>query len=245
MKTIKNLKIAIFAVFAYAMIALIAPISIAEEFVSETCGSIYDFESYGQQYGNRYKNGIEFVDYLLQEKRRTKPNNQFCLGQEYEVGRYVPKNFLKAAEQYAMASDNGHIYARYRLAIMHLKGKGMIQDSEKAHELLTEAAYLGHPGAQIALAEKLLLEAFQGNDPEENKYELAYVWYSLASIEGYDIDNPEWQKTARIKSKSMEVQMSRQQIQDAQVTSEQLFREIRTNQRNYRNYTDEMEKEQS
>lgn len=54
---------------------------------------------------------------------------QYELAQFYFYGRHVKKSYAKAAKYYKQASDQGHIFAMKKLAVMHLNKQGGLSDN--------------------------------------------------------------------------------------------------------------------
>ena len=102
------------------------------------------------------------------------------LGGYYATGNWGEnpglKNEVKAAEHYTAAADHGHIEAQYNLATMILFGEGCDQNTNKAVDLLDEAAHQGQ-----ADAPKVLFELYQkGLDGVEKNPEKATYWKKVA-----------------------------------------------------------------
>ena len=75
----------------------------------------------------------------------------FSIGNLYENGMGVPKDFAQAAEWYRKAAEEGDAQSCYRLGVFYEKGTGVKQDTDKAIELYRQAAELGYENAKTAL----------------------------------------------------------------------------------------------
>jgi TPR repeat protein len=79
----------------------------------------------------------------------------YCIGQLYELGLGVPRDFSKAAKWFSEATNMGHPGAALRLGQMYWKGEGVRQDRISAYEFIYLASTSGLPEAQ---REKELVE---------------------------------------------------------------------------------------
>lgn len=104
--------------------------------------------------------------------RRGSPVAQFRLGLAYEVGRGVARDRRKAQEWLLRAANEGLTSAAYRLARI-LETDGAL---EEAAQLLTQAAFAGHPKAQAHLAELYYAGRGVARDPA-----VARQWEERAS----------------------------------------------------------------
>ncbi len=64
--------------------------------------------------------------------KRGDPVEQFYLGGDYEEGRGVHKNLVKAFEWYSIAAKNGHNGAQFKLGEFYENGLGIKVDKKKA-----------------------------------------------------------------------------------------------------------------
>ncbi len=74
-----------------------------------------------------------------------------ALGQQYEHGEGIPKDYAKALEYYCLAAQGGSADGLYALGWMYANGRGVTRDDKIAAALLTRAASKEHPGAQKML----------------------------------------------------------------------------------------------
>lgn len=65
----------------------------------------------------------------------------FRLGQKYESGAGVPRDYSLAIESYKKAALNGLPEAQYNLGVMYAEGRGVTQDFAEAHRLFSQAAW--------------------------------------------------------------------------------------------------------
>ena len=101
---------------------------------------------------------------------------QADLGSWYGHGGYgVEKDYVKAAEWYTKAVENGHPMSHLNLGLYYRWGKGVEQDLNKAIELYTKAAELGVKEAPYELA--LFYE-------EMDDIENALKWFTKAAEKG-------------------------------------------------------------
>lgn len=74
-----------------------------------------------------------------------------ALGQQYEHGEGIPKDYAKALEYYCFAAQRGSADGLYALGWMYANGRGVTRDEKIAAALLARAASKKHPGAQKML----------------------------------------------------------------------------------------------
>lgn len=72
---------------------------------------------------------------------------QFSLGDMFEEGRGVKKDFIEAAKWFRSAADQGHAEAQCRLGFMHHNGQGVKQNDKEAAKWFQLAADQGHAEA--------------------------------------------------------------------------------------------------
>ena len=103
------------------------------------------------------------------------------LGQRYEDGRGVARNYMIASSWYRKAGELGYASAQAALGYMYFYGRGVVQDEEVAASWWRAAAEQGNARGQYNLG--LLYENGQGgvrrNDAE------ALQWYRRAADQGY------------------------------------------------------------
>lgn len=73
------------------------------------------------------------------------------LGQQYEHGEGIPKDYAKAIEYYCLAAQRGSADGLYALGWMYANGRGVTRDEKIAAVLFARAAAKKHPGAQKML----------------------------------------------------------------------------------------------
>ena len=78
-------------------------------------------------------------------------NAQYFLGNMYQTGRGVTKNYTEAVKWFRRAAEQGHTGGQYFLAGMYEKGIGVREDKGEAVNWYRKAARQGHPLAQKAL----------------------------------------------------------------------------------------------
>ncbi|WP_245184865.1 SEL1-like repeat protein [Halomonas salinarum] len=95
------------------------------------------------------------------------PHAAFMLGDAYQHGNGVAKDAVPAERWYQQASDGGAVYAQTALGIAYMRGEGaIVQDVQRGHELLMDAAEQGHAGAQASLGREYLRGENIEKDPE-------------------------------------------------------------------------------
>lgn len=140
------------------------------------------------------------------------PRGQLILGQLYQVGQGTAQDRGKGLALMQKAADSGLAEASYYTGLAYQNGEGVAPNPtladrylqqaaskdhlpahlalaslheqrrpETARHWLSEAARKGSPEAQLALANSFAKAADGAADPKE-----AYVWYSLALLNGND-----------------------------------------------------------
>ena len=69
---------------------------------------------------------------------------RYNLGNIYEEGKIVPRDYKKALEFYSKAAENGHFMAMNSIGILYEEGRGVEKDFKKAFECYEIAATNGH-----------------------------------------------------------------------------------------------------
>lgn len=111
--------------------------------------------------------------WYLRAANQLDPEAQFYLAEFYQQRN----NFSQAVSYYRKASDQDYIPAQYALSMSLLKGEGVIQDTNKAQQLLLKVAQSGSAIAQFKLGELLL---------DKEQVAEARVWLSKASEQAFD-----------------------------------------------------------
>ena len=88
--------------------------------------------------------GRKCPDFDLEECRKAAaagdPMAQRCMGNLYETGTHVIKNYTMAAEWYQLAAEKGVAEAQYNLGAMLARGVGVKQDLPAALDFFNRAA---------------------------------------------------------------------------------------------------------
>ncbi|XP_045623228.1 uncharacterized protein [Procambarus clarkii] len=79
------------------------------------------------------------------------PSAVFNLALCYQLGHGVTQDLKMARELYETASEAGHGWATYNLAVLMSRGQGGPSDSDRMYSLLVKAEKMGVPEAQEAL----------------------------------------------------------------------------------------------
>jgi TPR repeat protein len=107
------------------------------------------------------------------------PDAMTKVGQLYELGLGVKRDFDKAAEWYTKAAQLGFVVAQYNLANLYYDGRGVSRDKKQAARWYTAAAQGGHAKAQFYLAQMYM----DGDGIDENK-ETGLSWFQKAAALG-------------------------------------------------------------
>ena len=75
---------------------------------------------------------------------------QFRLGEIYDRGKVVPKNYIEAAKWHRKAAEQGEVWAQVRLGFMYKLGEGVPQDYVRAYAWWNFAATQGKKAAFAA-----------------------------------------------------------------------------------------------
>ena len=75
-------------------------------------------------------------------------STQFKLGQMYELGIDVVRDYVGALKWYGKAAQQNHAKAQYALGVMYLFGIGVIEDEVMAHLWFNLAAAQGNKNAR-------------------------------------------------------------------------------------------------
>lgn len=105
---------------------------------------------------------------------------QFNLGQSYEHGRGVPKDYAEALRWYRLAAEHGDPFAQFDLGNHYSEGIGVPKSEKEAVRWWELAAAQGFPPAQHSLG-KVLARGEQGVLPDKVQ---AYVWFALSAAQG-------------------------------------------------------------
>jgi TPR repeat protein len=76
----------------------------------------------------------------------------FLLGQHYERGQGLARNYEQAADLYQKASDKDHLAATLALANLYERGRGVEKDQDQALVLLIKAQSLGAEALERRIA---------------------------------------------------------------------------------------------
>ena len=76
---------------------------------------------------------------------------------QWKFGIALSENYVKAAQWYQKAAEQGYADAQLELGKMYLKGQGVLKDDLKAARLFRKVAEQGNTAAQIELAWLYLL----------------------------------------------------------------------------------------
>lgn len=112
--------------------------------------------------------------------KNAQPDGAFYLGRMLELGLGSEPDAQAAIALYIAGSSNGSAPSKNRLGVLHMDGKGVLQDFERGASLICEAAELGDPNGAYNCA-NLLLEG-KGVEQDEVK---AYEWFKKSADLGH------------------------------------------------------------
>ncbi len=91
----------------------------------------------------------------------------------YDNGQGVPQDYAKAAEWFREAAEQGHLNARFNLALMYGDGQGVPKDY---------AADQGYAKAQNNLG-----VVYANGQGVTQDYVQAHMWFNLAAAQGIEV----------------------------------------------------------
>ncbi len=108
------------------------------------------------------------------------PPAMYQLGQLYENGTGVARDYKKAAELYTKAADMDEVDAMFSLGVLYHHGDGVTKNLSKALELYTQAASKGLAAAQFNLG-----TMYSNGVGVTQDYINAKQWYMKAAAQNY------------------------------------------------------------
>jgi Sel1 repeat len=84
-----------------------------------------------------------------------------------------------SVEWFGKAAAQGHMDAKYQLAILYSEGRGVLQDHAESAKLITELVQKGHVDSQAQLG-----NMYRRGVGFELSKQNAYLWYNLAASNG-------------------------------------------------------------
>jgi len=110
---------------------------------------------------------------------------QFLKGLKFASGQGVAQDYVRAAQCYTEAAEQGHSRAQLNLATLYEHGQGVTRDEAKAFTWLTKAAGLGNAEAQYRLGVQQHLACRTGRlgPAVEGRIE-ALKWVRLSASQG-------------------------------------------------------------
>lgn len=121
------------------------------------------------------------LEELLKKAEAGDADAQTDLGEVYASGEGLPKDAVKAADQFRKAAEKGIARAQFRLGEMYTRGEGVPKDAVRASDLIKQAAANGYAKAEATLA--AMYAKGEGVTQDEV---LAYAWSTLALRQGED-----------------------------------------------------------
>jgi hypothetical protein len=104
---------------------------------------------------------------------------QSALGECYEYGVGVPRNYAEAARWYKLAAEQGFADAQFLLGELHRRGLGVRRDYKEALRLFAQAS-----GRDLAWGHRGVAGAYYRGEGVTRDYNVAYDMYSLAAAGG-------------------------------------------------------------
>ena len=105
---------------------------------------------------------------------------QSRLGDFYQFGYGVQRDYTEAARWYRSAAEQGGAEAQFNLGVRYAIGRGVPQDDVEAERWYREAANQGYAEAQFSLAALYTIGRGVAKDDAE-----AVRWYRLAAEQGH------------------------------------------------------------
>ncbi len=121
----------------------------------------------------------DFMPQPIPEPQPDSPSAQNALGYRYLTGQSVGRNYTSAAQLFWQASQSGYAPAQNNLAVMHILGLGVTQNTLTAISLLEQAA--PHEAAAMDNLANLYISGYGVNADRR----LAHQWYNRAALAGY------------------------------------------------------------
>ena len=107
---------------------------------------------------------------------------QFMLGNMYDNGQGVPKDYALAVQWYRKAADQGNAGGQFMLGNMYANGQGVPQDYVLAMQWYRKAADQGYANAQANLG-----AMYANGQGVPKDYTLAYMWSNLGAAGGNEL----------------------------------------------------------
>ncbi|MDQ9091706.1 tetratricopeptide repeat protein [Pseudoalteromonas haloplanktis] len=104
------------------------------------------------------------------------------LGQLYEGGFGVTRDYHKAAELYQQGVKKQHVDSMFALAVLYQEGKGVKLDKQMSVKLFKQAAEKNMPAAQFNLG-----VMYANGDGVAQDYKEAMRWYEKAAGNNYTL----------------------------------------------------------
>ena len=120
-----------------------------------------------------------FVKWWQASAEQGNADAQNMLGNMYENGRGVTKDYAKAVEWYRKSAEQGYVYAQNNLGRMYENGRGVSKDYAKAVEWYRKSAEQGDVTAQYYLGEMYYYGRGVSRD-----YAKAVEWYRKSAENG-------------------------------------------------------------
>ncbi len=140
------------------------------------------------------------------------PAAQNNLAVMYVNGQGIKQDYTVAAQWYTEAAEQGLLDAQYNIATMYYEGKGVVQDTLSALVWYHLAATQGDAMSQLKLG-----QLYASGEGVEREPPLAYFWLVLASTRSL---NNAIQKKAGAALRTLEQQLTQDQIADAKIMAE-------------------------
>lgn len=122
--------------------------------------------------------GTKTLKWYKVRAERGIPEAQYELGQLYEKGDGVRKDFKQAVQWYGLAAEQGHLDAQYYLGMWYANGISVTQDEGMASRYLASASSKGHSKANK------YVEKTGANKLVNNEESIAVWWLQQQALRG-------------------------------------------------------------
>lgn len=158
------------------------------------------------------KNPTKAVEWYRKAAAQNHARAQSALGSAYQIGRGVEKDYREAVRWFREAAAQNNLEAQCSLGGCYRFGHGVEPDYKEAVKWFRKAAERNYVVAQWSLG-----NCYYQGDGVEKDYVEAYAWLNLAA----------WISESVAKERdSLEIKMSRQQIEAGQKRTQELKAEI-------------------
>jgi TPR repeat protein len=119
------------------------------------------------------------IDWLKEESNKGNTMSQNIVGDLYENGEGIEKDYKEAIKWYKLSSDQGNAISQFYLGYMYENGKGIEKNYKEAIRLYTLSANQGYASAQNNLG-----YMYENGYGIEKDYKEALKLYKLSADQG-------------------------------------------------------------